>query len=57
MEHAIFPRISGYRVMHIDYCKPGPLKIRTVAHRQIDDTVCMQAGYTASVIPDGVIEV
>ena len=27
----------------------------TVAHRQIADTVCMQAGYSASVIPDGVI--
>ena len=28
---------------------------RTVAHRQIDDAVCRQAGYTESVIPDGVI--
>ena len=27
----------------------------TVAHRQIADTVCMQAGYSVSVIPDGVI--
>ena len=27
------------------------------AHRQIADTVCMQAGYTASVVPDGVMGV
>ena len=33
------------------------LLTRFVVHGQIADTACMQAGHTASVIPDGVIEV
>ena len=36
---------------------PQLLETKTVAHGQIADTACMQAGHTASVIPDGVIKV